>query len=499
MPTRNLKLLFVAAEAAPFAKVGGLGEVLSALPRSLRQLGHDVRVCIPRYARISPRKYRMERIASDLRLMKPEHDPYGLTVANMLRHTAKDGAVTYLLENMEYYEKRANVYGYVDDTARWLLLSRGILEYLKQSDWVPDVIVANDWPTGFIPNLLATEYKRDPVLSRIATVFLIHNLRNQGMFDVHFVKDEDYDWGTAPLPDPLKPEVKKLNGMRRGILYADLICTVSPTYAEEILTPDLGERLDDVLRRRRDRLSGIMNGMDYEKYNPARDKLIRQRFSAARPQARVRNKLALQKRFGLPRDSGKFTLGFVGRLDEQKGINLFMQVAPALFENLDFQFFLVGTGEKDYRLFFKDLMEAYPKRVSCHLFFDEKLPKHIFAGADALIMPSRFEPAGLVQIEAMRYGCIPVVRRTGGLADTVVDYVPGEGTGTGFLFTPYEPLALLIAIVRAWQAYRNKREWKGLVRRALRQDFSWTASARLHADLYRKAFRLSRRARLSHA
>lgn len=489
---KPLKLLFVGAEAAPFAKIGGLGEVMYALPRTLRGMGHDARVFIPKYASIARRRYKMEKIASDLRLMRPEHDPYGLTVANVLRHTGKTGVITYFLENMEYYEKRANVYGYVDDTARWILLSRGVLEFLRESNWVPDVIVANDWHTGFIPNLMATEYRRDPIISKIASAFLIHNLKSQGMFDVYFVKDEDYDDGTRPLPDPLSKNVKKLNGMRRGVLYADIIGTVSPTYAKEILTPEFGERMDDVLRRRQDRLYGILNGMDYEKFDPATDRLIAATFTKNKLDRREENKKALQRIFKLNRDPDKFVVGFVGRLNEQKGIRLFMQNAQQLMENLDFQFVLVGTGDKDFRMFFRDLAEEFPGRVGTHLYYDDKLPKHIFAGADALLMPSRFEPAGLVQMEAMRYGCIPIVRRTGGLADTVDDYTPGTGKGTGFVFEPFEPTAMLIALVRAWQAHRNTREWKSLIRRAMSKDFSWDVSARAHADLYRKAIRLHR-------
>jgi len=491
--TKQLRILFVGAEAAPYAKVGGLGEVLYSLPRALRGLGHDVRVFLPKYAVIKTKKYPMRQVAANLPLQKPSSDPYGLTVANVLRHDAKDGSVVYFLENMEYYEKRANVYGYVDDAARWVLLSRGVMEFLKRSEWTPDIIVANDWPTGFLCNLMATEYRKDPIISRIASVYVIHNLRNQGMFDVHFVKDEDADPGTTPLPDPLDKAAAKLNGMKRGILYADAICAVSPTYAKEILAPELGEKLDGILRARAERLTGIINGMDYAKFNPASDRIIRHRYSINRLEARTKNKLALQRMFGLPRDPRKFVLGFVGRLDEQKGISLFMKIADALFENLDLQFVLVGTGDKDYRMFFKELQEKYPDRVGTHLFFDEKLPKHIFAGADAVLMPSRFEPAGLVQLEAMRYGCVPIVRHTGGLADTVEDYWPGRGTGTGFVLKPYEPMALLIAIVRAWQAFRNQREWRGIMRRGMRQDFSWDVSARAHADLYAKAVRLHQR------
>jgi starch synthase len=355
--------------------------------------------------------------------------------------------------------------------------------------------VANDWPGGFLCNALATEGRRDPVLSGIASVFLIHNLRHQGMFDAHFVKDEDADPGTTPLPDPFDKTVKTLNGMRRGILYADAISTVSPTYAKEILEPELGEKLDAVLRDRSDRLTGILNGLDHEKYNPATDKLIKHRFGVNRLDARAKNKAALQRMFGLPRDPSVFLMGIVGRLDEQKGINLFMRVADALFENLTFQLVLVGTGEKDYRMFFKELQEKYPDRVGVHLFFDEKLPRHIFAGADAMLMPSRFEPAGLVQLEAMRYGAVPIVRATGGLADTVEDYWPGKGTGTGFVFKPYQPEALLIAVVRAWQAYRNQREWQSIVRRAMRRDFSWNVSGQEHIQLCRDAVRWHQRGR----
>jgi len=402
-------------------------------------------------------------------------------------HEGKETGITYFLENMEYYEKRANVYGYADDVARWILLCRGTIEFLRVSDWKPDVIVANDWATGFLPNLLRTEYRNDPVVGDIPVVFLIHNLRNQGTFDVHFVKDADYDFGLTPVPGVLGKGLEKLNGMRRGIMYADVMSTVSPTYAKEILTPEFSERLGDVLKSRKSRLTGILNGIDQTKYNPATDRVIRHNFTKGRLQGRRLNKVALQRMFKLTQDPDVFTIGFVGRLDEQKGINLFSAIAPALFENIPFQFFLVGTGEKDYRMFFKELAEKYPDRVGVHLFFDEKLPKHIFAGADAVIMPSRFEPAGLVQMEAMRYGCIPIVRNTGGLADTVTDFSPVTRDGTGFLFTPYDPMALLIAIVRAYQAYRDPRRWTSIVRRAMSSDFSWDTSAARHIDLCRTA------------
>lgn len=488
--SKALKILFVGAELAPFAKVGGLGEVLFALPRAMRKLGHDVRAIVPNYASIARKKYDVHVVAENLRVGGKEPDPYGLTTSNVLMHEGAKTGITYFLENMEYYEKRANVYGYVDDAARWILLCRGTIEFLRHSDWVPDIIVANDWATGFLPQLLRTEYKNDPTVGDIPVLFLIHNLRNQGMFDVHFVKDAEYDFGITPVPGVLGKNLHKLNGMRRGILYADMLSTVSPTYAKEILTTEFGERLDDVLRSRKSRLDGVLNGIDQVKYNPATDEIIRHTYSKGRLEGRRQNKIALQRMFKVAQDPDAFTVGFVGRLDEHKGINLFSAIASALFENIPLQFFLVGTGEKDYRMFFKELHEKYPDRVGVHLFFDEKLPKHIFAGADAILMPSRFEPAGLVQMEAMRYGCVPIVRNTGGLADTVTDYSPESPEGTGFVFNAYDPMALLIAMVRAYETYRDPNRWQGIIKRAMSSDFSWDSSAQKHLALCRRAIEL---------
>lgn len=488
---RKMNILFLASEAAPFAKVGGLGEVMRALPTAIRELGHDVRVFLPKYATIKEEKFPMTRELSGLALHTKDKDPNGLLISNVLKHEDPEShAITYFLENQEYYEKRANVYGYKDDPVRWVLLSKGVLEFARRSDWKPDVIIASDWETGFVPNLLETEFKNDEVLSNIATVFSIHNLRNQGIFDPFFVPEMQADSGQAEIPDFFDAEILKLNGMRRGILFADIINTVSPTYAKEILTAEFGERLDSVLNERRERLFGILNGIDYEEFNPQTDESISARYSVKTISKRKQNKLALQERMGLPQDENIFLMGFVNRLDEQKGIDLLSNIAPSLFENLNFQLVMVGTGDKKYRTFFMDLKEQYPDRVAVHPFFDEVLPKQIFAGADAALMPSRFEPSGLVQMEAMRYGCIPIVRKTGGLADTVKDYIPGENIGTGFVFEKYEQYALLIAIVRAWQANRHVKDWRSLITRAMTEDFSWHKPAEEYVKLCKKAIQI---------
>ncbi len=480
--------MFVGAEAAPYIKIGGLGEVMRSLPKALRDLGYDARVMFPKYASIDTKNLNLRPEILSIPLFSSKADPHGLLVSNVLKLVEPDGRIAaYLLENAEYYEKRANVYGYNDDTARWILLSKGVLEFIKQSEWKPDIIVANDWMTGFVPNLLETEYKNDPILSKIATVFMIHNLKHQGMFDQRFISEIDYDSGQGPIPEFFDPNLWKLNGMRRGILYADVISTVSPTYAQEILAPEFGEKLEEILRSRRARLFGVLNGIDYEEFNPETDPKIAFHFNARNFKERIGNKTVLQKRVNLPEDPHKFVVGFVGRLDEQKGIGLLIPVIDALLENLGFQLVLVGTGEDNFRVFFQELQARHPQQVFVNLAFDPDIPKMIFSGADIVLIPSKFEPCGLVQMEAMRYGAIPLVRRVGGLADSVTNYSPEENRGTGFVFDKYDQNAFLITLVQASETFRFKKEWGKLIKRALTQDFSWHQSAKEYAKLFQKA------------
>jgi len=480
---KKLKVLFVASEAAPFIKVGGLGEIMRSLPKALRDLGHDARVMIPKYATIDQAKFPLQREIESLNL-SDESDPYHLLVSNVLRYEEKSNPIAYFLENMEYYEKRANVYGYSDDTVRWALLSKGVLEFIKQSNWKPDIIVAADWQTGFIPNFLCTIYKDDPILAKIKTVFSIHNLQFQGMFDHRFVSEMDYDAGQSPIPNFFDPKLLKLNGMRRGIMYADLINTVSPTYSKEILNEELGEKLNDLLTERRSSLFGILNGIDTESLNPQTDSNIVARYSAKEPEKRSANKIALQKHFNLPPNKEKFVIGIVSRMDSQKGFDLIIEITDALMQNVDFQLVTVGEGDNHYRGFFQELQKKYPERVGGHYFYDAILPRLIFSGADAMLIPSRFEPCGLVQMEAMRYGAIPIVRKTGGLADSVENYIPGQNQGTGFVFTNFDRYALLIAVIRASEAFRDKKEWTNLIERAMAKDFSWKNSANEYLRLF---------------
>jgi len=451
----------------------------------MRELGCDARVFVPKYASMDQEKFPVKLHMERLRVAPKEEDPNGLLVSNIMIHTGDEKGITYFLENMECFEKRANVYGYADDTMRWVLLSRCAIEFVKRSKWKPDFIIASDWQTGFIPDLLKTEYAEDEDLNGISSIFCIHNLRYQGTFDPSFVPEMDADFGRKPIP-PFFTDMNFLNGMRRGILYADEVVTVSPTYAQEITTEEYGEGLEGILQERRENLVGIMNGIDAERFDPATDTQITSRYSGRHLAGRAKNKAALQRLFGLKEDENTMLIAMNGRLSEQKGFALLESTMQPLLDNLAFQFVLLGDGDSKYKKFFKELSEKYPDRVSVHLEYDDKIPRMIYAGADAILIPSRFEPSGLVQLEAMRYGCIPIVRRTGGLADTVEDFDPHHGKGTGFVFAPFDPNALLITIVRAHESYRNKGEWEHLIERAMAQDFSWKNSARKYIALGRR-------------
>src|SRR3989338_6031866 len=378
---KSLKILFVASEAAPFVKVGGLGEVMHSLPRALRNLGHDARVFVPKYATIDMEKFPMKSEIADIKMESGDKDPNGLLVSNVLRHDGHDGhdgAINYFLENMEYYEKRANVYGYGDDAVRWVLLSKGALEFIKRSEWKPDVIVASDWQTGFIPNLVHTDYKDDPILSQIPIIFSIHNLRHQGMFDPKFVSEMEFDAGQATITDFFDVRTNKLNGMRRGIMYADLINTVSSTYAREILTEEFGEGLDKLLNERKSRLFGILNGINTDSLDPETDKDLVVNYSAKTFYKRLENQVALQKQFGLPATKGDvFVIGMVGRMDAQKGFDIVIQVLGSLMENINFQFVIIGEGDPNYRVYFEELKVKYPDRVGTHFSFVVLLPRMI--------------------------------------------------------------------------------------------------------------------------
>ena len=480
-----LRVLFIAAEGVPFVKTGGLADVIGALPKALRRLGHDVRVVLPRYASINPARWRLEPLLDNVAVPMHEETEHVRILAGSLA----DDIPVYFVDSPRYFQ-RENLYGYVDDGERFILFCRAALEMVRQLQWQPEVLHCHDWHAAIIPNWMRTIYRDDPFLRGAATVFTIHNLAFQGIFGYRILEVA----GVAEAGF-LYPAVAELANvvdlMGRGILFADTVSTVSPRYAKEILTPQFGERLDPVLRERRDHLYGILNGIDTEEFNPATDRYITAHFDAFSLEQRPANKVLLQEQVHLPVDDQIPVVGMISRLADQKGLDLLDQVLIPLID-LGVQLVVSGTGDQHYHQMFQRLAARYPRQVAINLTFNSEFSQRIYAGSDLFLMPSRFEPCGVSQMLAMRYGSIPVVHRTGGLADTVTEFDPAADSGNGFCFQPYEPFQLFAALVRALTVYRFKEPWHRLMSRAMQADYSWDASAEQYVALYRRTQELHR-------
>jgi starch synthase len=484
MTDKPLNILIMAAEMVPFAKTGGLADVVGALPKALHAQGHDVRVALPRYGRIDPQRFGMQ----------PVFDGYPVPMddrrveAQLLRATAPGGVLVYFVDNEQYYA-RDGIYMYEDDADRFIFFCRAVLEGLRHLDWRPDVIHCHDWHTALVPNWLKTVYRDDPFFAGTACVFTIHNLAYQGIFG-HRVLEiagvNEFDFEAHPDLPHLNEAV---DFMGRGIYYADIVTTVSQTYAAEILTPERGEQLDPLLRERQDRLYGVLNGIDTELNNPATDPYLAAHYTVADLQGKQICKADLQREAGLAQHPTTPVIGIISRLADQKGFDLIDQIIEPLVRDHDVQLVILGTGEQRYHERLTNLRVRYPQRVALFLTFRAALAQKIYAGADLFLMPSRFEPCGLGQMIALRYGTIPVVRSTGGLADTVQDYNPQTLAGNGFAFQPYEALALYGALVRALEHYRDAATWQRLIQHAMAADHSWDASARRYVELYRLGIR----------
>jgi len=490
---KDLKVLVVAAEAAPYAKVGGFSQVIAYLSREMLPLGTDVRVFMPKFGSIDLEKYEMDMFYKGLNV-PTDDDNNPFLECNVKVREGDDGVTTYFLENQEYYEKRANVYGYSDDPTRWALLSRGALEFIKTKKFVPDIIHCHDWHTGFVSNYMKTLYKKDPVISEIASVFTIHNLAYQGFAIDHRNPTElEYDDGKSPVADFFSSRLSTQNFMKRGIMYSDIVNTVSKTYAKEILTSEYGENLNKLLLELRGKLFGIINGLDYDEFDPAKDQLLAKNFDVDHIEDRHENRKALQEEFGLPVDDDPLILGFVGRLDYQKGIDLVVEVLPHVMRDFNVQFVQVGGGDNGLAQKLHELKEQYPDKIGIHPYPNWTLPRLVFGGSDCFLYPSRFEPCGISQIEALRYGSIPIVRKVGGLADTVKNFDSVEKTGNGFVFEDFNMFSLFATIIRALELKNNKKTWNTLIKNAMKSDYSWEYSAKEYIKLYNKAISFKNR------
>lgn len=480
--TKPLKVLLVASEAVPFAKVGGLADVTGALPKAIARLGHDVRVALPKYSAIDDERFGLRPLIAEVEAPMNSHRESAVIKAG----ETGSGVPVYFVENPRYFG-REGIYAYADDGERFVFFCRAVMEMLRRLDWCPDVIHCHEWQTAIIPNWMKTVFANDPFFARTATVFTIHNLAFQGVFGYRVLEVAGIE-AYGFLYRKIAEEMNVVDLMGRGILFADAVNTVSETYAREILTPEYGERLDPVLRERRSRLFGILNGIDYEDVDPSTDPNIASPFSLEHLERRRPNKAALQREVGLPEDPDAPLLGMISRLSDQKGLSIFMPIVEAVLRQ-GAQLVVLGTGEQRYHEQLASLARRYATARAVFT-FNNPIARQVYAGSDMFLMPSRFEPCGLNQMIAMRYGSVPIVRRTGGLADTVVDFDPRRQDGSGFVFERYDSADLLVAIARALETYKHADTWTGLMRRIMALDHSWRSSAAKYVQLYRTALEL---------
>ena len=479
LPRRSVA--FIGSECHPFVKTGGLGDVMYALPRELARLNCDVRVLLPRYACI-PQEYQNRMVYRGEFYMDLGRTGRNYYVGIM--EYICDGVVYDFIDNQEFFSSGNPYTNLVDDIPKYCFFSKAALAALNFLNWIPDVIHCHDWQAALVPVYLHTLFQDSPV-GRAKTVLTIHNLRFQGVYNIPTIQ---YWTG---LPDhvfsmgALKQDWVEANILKGGLAYADRITTVSGTYAWEIQSSEYGERLEDHLRYHSGKLRGIVNGIDYDMWNPETDPALAANYGLGNVlDHKMENKLALQKELGLEEDAGKFVIGLISRLTDQKGLDLVNAIIPQVLDG-NTQVVVLGTGDRRYEDAFRYYEHAYHGSFSACIQYDEARAHRIYAGADALLVPSRFEPCGLTQLNAMHYGTLPIVRETGGLKDTVEPYNTFTGDGNGFTFDRYDAGLLLDAINRAKSLYfDNRYHWDEIVQRDMAKDVSWEKSARQYKDLY---------------
>jgi starch synthase len=487
---KSLQILLATPEAVPFAKTGGLADVAGALPKSLQALGCEIRLIMPYYRMVKesglPHQYLGEEIEVPMGDEKLKADIY-------LGHLNQDIPI-YFIGREEFFD-REYLYStpkgdYFDNAERFIFFSKAVLIFCQHIGFSPDIIHHHEWQTGLIPTYLKSVYQNNSFFSQTATVFTIHNIAYQGLF-----KKEKF-WLTGLPKEMYNPEGvefwERINFMKAGIVYADVINTVSQKYSEEIQTPEYGYGLEGILRKRRESLYGILNGVDYQDWDPSHDPHLIARYNPIDISGKKECKKDLLKEFHLPSSLENAPLfGMISRLADQKGFDLLIEILEEFFA-LDIGFVLLGTGEQKYHDLFTQIAHKYPQKAGIRIAYDDRLAHKIEAGADFFLMPSKYEPCGLNQIYSLKYGTIPVVRATGGLDDTITHYEPTTKKGNGFKFIRYDAKEFLNTIKMAIRFYSQPGHWRQLLQNAMTSDFSWERSAEAYLQLYRKALEKKR-------
>ena len=477
------KILFVASEAVPYIKTGGLADVVGSLPKYFDKEKYDVRVILPKYACMD------ELLLAQLKFVCHFYVNLNWRKQYVGIFTTEYKGVRYYFVDNEFYFAGDKPYNNIyEDVEKFAYFSKAVLESLPYIDFAPDILHCHDWQTGLVPVYLRTTYGSDNFYAGIKTIFTIHNMKFQGRWKIREVMD------ITGLPEHIFRTASGLesygesNYLKGGIVYADAVSTVSPEYAKEITTREGGEGLDGLMNARIDSLYGIVNGIDYEEFNPETDPHIETNYTVKNAVAGKRkNKLALQKRLGLPVRDDVFMIGIISRMTSQKGFDLIAYILDEIFDTMDVQFVVLGTGEGQYENMFHHFHNKYPDKLWAHIGYSDEYAHKIYASCDAFLMPSLFEPCGLGQMMAMRYGTLPIVRETGGLKDTVEAYNEYENTGTGFSFSNYNAHEMLFILRYAQNIYKeNRSRWNEIVQRAMQKDFSWGASAKSYETLYDK-------------
>ncbi len=478
-----LRICFIASEVAPFAKTGGLADVAGALPKYVAREGFDVRVFMPLYSTIDTTQHRFH-VVDFLRDVPLEIGGEVLHFTVLTTRMPDSEVDIYFIDVPRLYHRGTVYTSDADEYLRFTVLSRAVIESCQRMGWGPDVFHCNDWQTALVPLYLRTVYEWDGLFARSRTVLTIHNIAYQGVFSSNILRAIGLaEYERMFSMEDLRAGV--VNFMKTGLFYADLLTTVSATYAREIQTPEFGAGLEGFLRRRADALVGIVNGVDYNEWSPELDSLIPYNYSADDLMGKEADKEYVMERMELDYDSNAPLLGIVSRLTGQKGFDLFFDILPPFLWRTNARLAVLGSGEPKYETFFTRMQGLFPGRVSFYRGFQNQLAHLIEAGSDIFLMPSRFEPCGLNQIYSLRYGTVPVVRRTGGLADTVQQFDPDSGEGTGFVFEHFTAEGLAWGMDAAVSAWHNKPAWNRLMQNCMARNYSWDAQVLHYLPLYR--------------